>query len=542
MKTYQDLLDCGQDDRRRIEFVRSAVREHKNSSVYEIAVSAGLYYSGENPTINVYEKVIYDIKGKAHKDMYTANHKIASRFFGFVVDQEVSYLLGQGITFSDPDTLQKLGPGFYKKVCAAATAAKNGGCAFGFWDFDHLEVFEITEFVPLYDEDNGALMAGIRFWQVADNKPLRCTLYELDGFTEYIQTSRDAKSAFYGQKKIGGTNGEMVVLQAKRAYKLHVTGSPKDETKIYEGENYPAFPIVPLKNNRFCKSELSGRRSTIDALDLCCSNMVNNVDEGNIIYWILTNCGGMDYADAEKFLNAVKKSHVAFMDNADDGARAEPHTIEAPYVGTQTAIDMLEKKLYQDFQAFDASAVQAGNQTATAIRASYIPLDLKTDKFENQVTEFIEGILTLAGMDDQPTYTRNQIINKQEEIQSILLTAPYVTREYLTKKLLTILGDADMVDDILKELEAEDLRKFESVADDSEDEDGSTGTPTADEAIDAAEEAVGKTLNGSQTSSLITVIKGLKSGDITEGQAVRILTTSIGVTREEAMAIIRGEE
>jgi predicted ABC-type transport system involved in lysophospholipase L1 biosynthesis ATPase subunit len=53
---------------------------------------------------------------------------------------------------------------------------------------------------------------------------------------------------------------------------------------------------------------------------------------------------------------------------------------------------------------------------------------------------------------------------------------------------------------------------------------------------------VGKTLNGSQTSSLITVIKGLKSGDITEGQAVRILTTSIGVTREEALAIIRGEE
>ncbi len=38
------------------------------------------------------------------------------------------------------------------------------------------------------------------------------------------------------------------------------------------------------------------------------------------------------------------------------------------------------------------------------------------------------------------------------------------------------------------------------------------------------------------------MIKGLKSGDITEGQAVRILTTSIGVTREEAQAIIRGEE
>lgn len=32
---------------------------------------------------------------------------------------------------------------------------------------------------------------------------------------------------------------------------------------------------MPLRNNCDCKSELTGRRNTIDALDLCCSNMVN---------------------------------------------------------------------------------------------------------------------------------------------------------------------------------------------------------------------------------------------------------------------------
>ena len=142
---------------------------------------------------------------------------------------------------------------------------------------------------------------------------------------------------------------------------------------------------------------------------------------------------------------------------------------------------------------------------------------------------------------DKPTYTRNQIVNKQEEVQTVLMAAPYTTPEYITRKLLTVLGDADMVEEILKELAAEDLGKFDGGEDDSDGEDGEEA-PTTDEAIDAAEEAVGKTPNGSQTSSLITVIKGLESGDITEGQAVRILTTSIGVTREEALAIIRGEE
>lgn len=166
-------------------------------------------------------------------------------------------------------------------------------------------------------------------------------------------------------------------------------------------------------------------------ISICTSGMVNNVDEGNIIYWALQNCGGMDEVDAAKFLERVKTSHIAFMDGAGEGATAEPHSIEAPYVGTQTAIDTLTKRLYEDFQAFDASAVTAGNQTATAIKASYVPLDLKTDRFERQLTGFINGILKLAGIDDKPTYTRNQIVNKQEEMQTLMMAAPYADDEYL---------------------------------------------------------------------------------------------------------------
>jgi len=76
--TYQDLLDCGQEERRRMDFIRSAVSQHKSSNLYKTAVDAQLYYEGENPTITKYEKVIYDLQGRAHVDMYTANHKIKS--------------------------------------------------------------------------------------------------------------------------------------------------------------------------------------------------------------------------------------------------------------------------------------------------------------------------------------------------------------------------------------------------------------------------------------------------------------------------------
>lgn len=444
MLTYQDLLAMGEDEKSRMDFIWRAINEHKGSRAYQMAVDAELYFKGENPTINRYEKIIYDMKGRANRDMYTANHKIASAFFGFDVRQEVSYLLGNGVTFQDNATKDELGKKFDLEMVKAGKYALIAGVSFGFWNLDHVDVFKLREFVPLYDEENGALMAGIRFWQVSDDKPLRATLYEVNGYTDYIQRKGE----------------DMTILKDKRPYILRLRTSQADGTEIYDGQNYPTFPIVPLKNGEDALSELTGKRNTIDALDLCTSNMVNNVDEGNLIYWVLTNCGGMDDLDDAKFIERLKTLHVSHADG-DDGAKAEAHTLEAPYNGTSATIDMLKRKLYEDFQAFDSSAVSAGNQTATAIAASYTPLDLKVDDFEASVTEFILGILELAGIDDEPSYTRSRIINKSEETQTILMGAEYYDDEYITKKLLTINGDADQFDALMERKAAEETERVE---------------------------------------------------------------------------------
>lgn len=437
-------MNAGADEKARISFILGAINQWKSGEIYKTAVDAERYYNGENPTIQKYEKLLYDLRGNAHADMWTANHKLASRFFGFAVDQKVSYLLGNGVSWSDESTEGKLCTDFDQEVMDAARAAKIGGVSFGFWDLNHLRVFDVTEFVPLYDEENGALMAGVRFWQVAEDKPMRATLYEADGFTEYFQPK----------------NKDMEIMQEKRSYKLIVRAAEVGETEIYDGGNYPGFPIVPLKNNKRCLSEIVGKRNTIDALDLATSNMVNNTDEGNLIFWTLNGYGGMDDLDVAKFIERVKTLHVA-QTNGEEGS-ATPHSIEAPFEGTNATIDMLKKKLYEDFQCFDASAVSAGNQTATAIKASYVPLDLQTDKFEAEVTRFLLEILRLAGIDDKPSYTRNQIINKTEETQVVLLAAQYYDDEYITKKLLTINGDADQYEEMMKRKAAEEIgRSFE---------------------------------------------------------------------------------
>lgn len=434
MKTYNDLIAAGESLQARAAFIDAAINEHLSSAAFHTAESAELYYNGENPTINRYEKILYDLKGKAHRDMFTANHKLASLFFHVAVDQQVSYLLGNGVTFGDKNTPNKLCADFDQEIMTAAKYAQIGGMAFGFWDLEHLRVFRLTEFVPLYDEETGALRAGIRFWQLAPDKPMRITLYEEDGFTEFRKPK----------------DGGMKIMQEKRTYKQIVRTSEIGGTEILDGENYPSFPVVPLFNNERGLSEIVGKRNTIDALDLATSNMVNNVDEGNLIYWVLTNCSGMGDLDDARFIERLKTTHVAHADGDGEGAKAEAHTLEAPYAGTNTTIDVLKKKLFEDFQRFDSSAISAGNQTATAIKASYAPLDLKTDMFEAQVTRFIIGILSLLGINDKPTYTRSQIINKQEETQNIILAAQYYDEEYIIKKLLTINGDADQFEDLMQ--------------------------------------------------------------------------------------------
>ena len=456
MKTYQDLLDIGTYEENRISFIQSAISEHKASAMYRTARDAYEYYNGVNPTITKYEKLIYDALGKAHVNKWTANHKIKSQFFPFAVDQKVSYLLSNGIMVDSP----KLTDDFEEDLQSAATDASVGGVCFCYPELQshlvgergayRLKVFPVTEFVPLYDEETGALRAGIRFWQVASDKPLRATLYEEDGFTEYMQ--KDGES--------------MSVLRGKQPYKTVKVTSVMDGTEIMPGEPFPGFPIVPFKNNEKQLSEIVGKRNTIDALDLACSQMINDVDEGNLIYWVLQNYGGMDDLDDAKFLDELKTTRVLHVEG--DDAKAEPHTIEAPFSGTESTIDMLTKRLYTDFQAFDSSAVSAGNQTATAIKASYVPLDLKTDKFERQVTKFLTQFFALIGETAKPTFTRNKIVNVAEEIQTVIMSAQYLSDEYVTEKVLTLLGDADKLEEVTRQKEETEMSRVEEMPDETD--------------------------------------------------------------------------
>ena len=442
MKKYEDLLKIGEDEKRKQEFVFSVINDHKTSELYRNGKIAYDYYCKKNVTITQYRKLLYTMSGEVVPDNYSANFKFTNGFFPIFVKQEASHLLGNGVTFNEDSTKDRLGgDAFDNQLIKAGKASLWGAVAFGFLNLDHVDVFDILEFAPLWGEEDGGLHAGVRFWQIDESKPLRATLYEQDGYTEYMWK-----------------DGECEIIKDKSKYINIVSTSEADGSEIIDGKNYDGFPIVPLWGNEEHQSAFVGLREKIDGYDIIQSGFANDLDDASQIYWTITNAGGMDDVDLAKFVERMKTVKAAVVDETG-GSTAEAHTMEVPYNARQTLLAELRDGLYRDAMALDTDKITAGGITATAIEASYENLALKCDDFEMNVTEFILGLLDLLGIDDAPTYKRSKIINMSEDTQMVLSAAQYLDDETILKHLPFL--SPDEIDSILDNLTREEAERYE---------------------------------------------------------------------------------
>jgi hypothetical protein len=426
LRTYQSLAAINQDEARRKKFVFDVIEEHKDSAAYKTAVIAEQYYAKKNVTIMAFQKMLYNLHGQQVPDMWSANYKLRTHFFRRFITQQVQYILSNGVTFQDKATKDKLGKRFDTQLQKAAKKAMVDHVSFLFWNLDHVEVFSFADtptepgFAPLYDADTGALRAGVRYWH-PDEKTTRATLYEEDGYTEYV-------------KKAGKDKEEISVVAEKRSYKKTVISTKADGVSGERNENYSAFPIVPLYANDLHESELEGHRESIDCYDYIKSGLANDIDDTSGFYWILKNSGGMDDVDIAKFIERMHTVRGAVLDS-DDGASAEAHTLDIPTEARTKMLDILKADLYHDFQIVNIEAISATAKTATEIRAAYQPMDDKCGDFEYFLIDAIQNILALAGIDDEPSFKWNRIANQTEETNMIMTAAPVLGDELTLKKL-----------------------------------------------------------------------------------------------------------
>lgn len=457
MYTYQDLLEVldktnsGNTDTPLLQFVRGAIDKHKSDTKslanYETAVLADEYYRHRDRTIVEYQRLLYEVNGQAKIDEWGANYKLSSNFLFMAINQLNQYLLSNGVAWVKSDTGKRLGSDFDERLQEAGTEALKCGVSFGFVNYDHVEVFNLREFVPFYDEITNQLMAGIRFWQLSSDKPLRATLYTMDGTIEMV----------WGEKGEISVEGGRV-LKPLTPYIKVVKGAPADPDKVYDGENYPTFPIIPFYGiNK--QSELLGRREKIDCFDLLFSGFANTVDEAAYIYWAIEGAGGMKDTDLSKFRERMRKLHAAAV---GDEQRITANAVEAPYASREAILQRLRDDIYEDFMMVDTASIKSGSVVTAQIEAAFHNLDTKANLFEFCILNWLSGICEVLGIEgEEPTLTRSKIINVQEQITTVLSAAEYLTEDYITTKILTLLGDGDKASDIIKERTAEDMQRIE---------------------------------------------------------------------------------
>lgn len=455
MKTYQDLLAVGVSDEARGAFCRDAVDSFKCSREYAEAQDGERYFAKHNTTIEKFQKMLYTLSGKQVADVFSSNFKTKTLAFRRLCQQQVQYVLGNGLKLEKPENKAKLGKNFDFKLQLAAKRAMAGGRGFGFWNVDHLEVFGYADtpskpgFCPLYSEETSQLMAGIRYWcrVVGDDIVFKCTLYEPDGYTDFQQVNREP----------------VKVVNPKRGYIKTITKTAVGVDDEIES-NYAGLPIIPLYANDEHESELVGIKESIDCYDYVKNGLANDIDDAAGFYWILKNEGGMDDPDLAKFIQRMASVRAAVV---EDGTEAEAHTLEVPVESRQAMLELLRNDLYEDFQALDVKTLSAAPKTTQEIKAAYQSQDNKCADFEYYVLDFVQQILELAGISDNPTFTWNRVANQSEQTNMVLSASNYLSDECVIQHLPFLTPEEAMAE--IKKRQDEEIKRFS--ADDEEDED-----------------------------------------------------------------------
>lgn len=447
MITYQDFLNA----KDKLKFIVSSISTYRRSDPYLVAVDANEYDAQRNVGIKNFTKMFYDITGVAVKDELSANNKIPSNYFHRLNNDRCSYSLGNGIYFSDQENERNdqakaaLGVDFDTYLFDAEYLALIHGVSYLMVTGDTYALFPMTEFVPLPDEEDGRLRAGIRFWSLDWNKrPVYAVLYEEDGYTKY--------------RTKGGKAGlsQLEEIQPKTAYKLTVQTSEAGGEEIIATENYSALPIVPVYASKLHQSTLIGPREKIDAYDMIFSGFANDLQDCAQIYWLIGNAMGMQDDDVAKLRDRLIFQHMAVVDT--NNASITPYTQEIPYNARVECLKSIRSQLYEDFAVLDVHTIAAG-ATNDHIDAGYQPMDEEADRFEFEVIKVVQQIERLKGLEPLiPQFKRNKISNQKEQTEMVMLTAEKLDENTLLNKLpfLTV----DEVKTVLENKSREEASRY----------------------------------------------------------------------------------
>lgn len=368
--------------------IRYFISDDAGSQRKRKAREAQRYYEGEHDILN-YRMFYYNSDGDLVEDTTRSNIKISHPFFTELVDQQVQYMLSGDDSFvrSDVEGLQsKLDEYFDEDFKAELTDLLTGTITKG---FDYLFAYQNEHDRLAFQYADGLGVIEVRAKDTDDNCNYVIYWYidriaKNNKVIKRIQVWDDEKTTYYVQNDEGGIDLDDSVDINPRP---HV---------IYERDNslyYKPFGFIPffrLDNNKKQISNLKAIKGIIDDYDIMSCGLSNNLADFDHPLHVVRGFEGDNLDELSQNLKTKKTIGV------DSEGGVEVHTVDIPYQARLTKMEQDEKNIYRFGMGFNSAQIGDGNITNIVIKSRYALLDLKCNKLEIKLKQFLKKIVKVV--------------------------------------------------------------------------------------------------------------------------------------------------
>lgn len=327
------------------------------------------YYLGET---DILKREIYTyVNGQRVIDHTATNKRLASGLYKMLVEQKVSYLAGEPMTWSSKTDNKKhleiieqtIGKRWGSILPRLIKNSTNKGIEWLMPYIDEEGNFDIMtvggeQVIPIYDAKNRfKLTAAIRFYAVGKEH------IKLELWTDYDVTYYEIISNKIYLDVTYETN--------PAPHFANIEGT--------EGKSWGKVPFIKYANNDEEISDLKIIKPYIDEYEELTSDAQNTLSDMQSLIYVLKGYEGESLSEFQENLKRYKAVKV----DAEDNGGIDTLTAEVPVQAYQAQVELLRKGIITYGQGVDPSPEVIGNSpSGVALKNLYNSLDQKASQQE----------------------------------------------------------------------------------------------------------------------------------------------------------------
>ena len=467
------------------------IQEDSASEKKRFAETGKRYYEGEHD-IKKYKLYYFNADGQLVEDKTRSNIKISHPFFTELVDQAVQYMLSGGEEFikSDiPELQAELNRYFFddENFLAELYDVLTGCMSKG---FEYMYAYKNSDDRLAFECADSMGVIEVRA-KDTDDKTDHIIYWYIDRIEKSHKTIKrilvwDSENTYYYVQDSNGKLEPDNCFEGKNV-RPHVVYEKSD------GKYFENFGYIPFFRLDYCRKQISALKPVkelIDDYDLMSCGLSNNLQDASE-YLVVVK--GFQGDNLEELMQNVKtKKHIGVEADGDLNYK----TVDIPYEARKTKLEMDEKNIYRFGMGFNSAAMGDGNITNIVIKSRYALLDLKCNKLEIRLKQFLRKIIKIVldeintknGTDYQMKdiyfdFKREVMTNAQDNAQIEKTNAERQQLEINTLlSLNSVIDDETLIQLICDVLDID----FESIKDKLPDNE-SKGTQVAKDALEGVQ-------------------------------------------------------